>query len=405
MAEKLLGTDFEIHGGGSDLVFPHHENEIAQTEAARGVPLARIWMHNGMVRIAAEKMSKSRRQHLPALRGDRPLRAAGGRRLPDLRPLPPAARVLRGGARARRGPGSSGSATSSRERARGGRAGCVRRRAARGLPRRARRRLQHAAGLGRAVRADRRGQPPPAARRPRGGRPSCSRCSASRRCSRPATAADAEAERLLAERERARAERDFERADRIRDQLAELGWRGPRHARRRAARAGRAVSDDARSSTAGGAVAEAERGPAARAPGLDRAGDRRSPSSRGWRARPTTRGSSPRSTPIPTPTPAALLDDARRAGRRPRPDPGPAATWARSAGRPRPRARPGVVIPSRRVGGGHRGCLQGLRGRGRAPADRPGPEPGRLARLGPRRPAPGSTAPRRAPSRRTRRPT
>ena len=59
MAEKLLGTDFAIHGGGSDLVFPHHENEIAQTEAARGAPLARIWMHNGMVEIADEKMSKS----------------------------------------------------------------------------------------------------------------------------------------------------------------------------------------------------------------------------------------------------------------------------------------------------------------------------------------------------------
>jgi cysteinyl-tRNA synthetase len=59
MAEKLLGVDFEIHSGGSDLVFPHHENEIAQTEAARGAPLARIWMHNGMVRSDAEKMSKS----------------------------------------------------------------------------------------------------------------------------------------------------------------------------------------------------------------------------------------------------------------------------------------------------------------------------------------------------------
>ena len=59
MAEKLLGADFEIHGGGIDLVFPHHENEIAQTEAARGVPLARIWMHNGMVQMAEEKMSKS----------------------------------------------------------------------------------------------------------------------------------------------------------------------------------------------------------------------------------------------------------------------------------------------------------------------------------------------------------
>jgi cysteinyl-tRNA synthetase len=59
MAEKLLGVDFAIHSGGVDLVFPHHENEIAQTEAARGVPLARLWMHNGMVEIAEQKMSKS----------------------------------------------------------------------------------------------------------------------------------------------------------------------------------------------------------------------------------------------------------------------------------------------------------------------------------------------------------
>ncbi len=59
MAEKVLGADFEIHGGGVDLVFPHHENEVAQSEGARGVPLARIWMHNGMIRIADEKMSKS----------------------------------------------------------------------------------------------------------------------------------------------------------------------------------------------------------------------------------------------------------------------------------------------------------------------------------------------------------
>ena len=59
MSEKELGPDFAIHGGGIDLVFPHHENEIAQTEAARGVPLAEIWMHNGMVRIDEEKMSKS----------------------------------------------------------------------------------------------------------------------------------------------------------------------------------------------------------------------------------------------------------------------------------------------------------------------------------------------------------
>jgi cysteinyl-tRNA synthetase len=59
MAEAILGLDFEVHGGGSDLVFPHHENEIAQTEAARGKPLARVWMHNGMVEMDAEKMAKS----------------------------------------------------------------------------------------------------------------------------------------------------------------------------------------------------------------------------------------------------------------------------------------------------------------------------------------------------------
>jgi cysteinyl-tRNA synthetase len=59
MAEKYLGPGFAVHGGGADLVFPHHENEIAQTEAARGVPLARLWMHNGMVQVAEEKMAKS----------------------------------------------------------------------------------------------------------------------------------------------------------------------------------------------------------------------------------------------------------------------------------------------------------------------------------------------------------
>jgi cysteinyl-tRNA synthetase len=60
MAETAFGgVDFEIHGGGSDLIFPHHENEIAQTEAARGQRLAKIWMHNGMLQFDREKMSKS----------------------------------------------------------------------------------------------------------------------------------------------------------------------------------------------------------------------------------------------------------------------------------------------------------------------------------------------------------
>ncbi|MBK6745353.1 cysteine--tRNA ligase [Ottowia sp.] len=59
MSCALLGDTFDIHGGGADLQFPHHENEIAQSEGANGVPLARVWMHNGFVNIDNEKMSKS----------------------------------------------------------------------------------------------------------------------------------------------------------------------------------------------------------------------------------------------------------------------------------------------------------------------------------------------------------
>jgi cysteinyl-tRNA synthetase len=59
MAQKYLGTTFDVHGGGKDLVFPHHENEIAQSEAAMGRELARYWLHNGFVTLDAEKMSKS----------------------------------------------------------------------------------------------------------------------------------------------------------------------------------------------------------------------------------------------------------------------------------------------------------------------------------------------------------
>jgi cysteinyl-tRNA synthetase len=59
MAEEALGVGFDIHGGGSDLLFPHHENEAAQTRAARGEELARIWMHNGMIQSTGEKMAKS----------------------------------------------------------------------------------------------------------------------------------------------------------------------------------------------------------------------------------------------------------------------------------------------------------------------------------------------------------
>ena len=59
MGEEILGLGFELHGGGSDLVFPHHENEAAQTRAAHGEPLAKLWMHNGMIRLHDAKMAKS----------------------------------------------------------------------------------------------------------------------------------------------------------------------------------------------------------------------------------------------------------------------------------------------------------------------------------------------------------
>src|SRR5690606_5067513 len=59
MSTTCLGETVDIHGGGSDLMFPHHDNEIAQSEAATGKPFVRVWMHNGPVRVDDEKMSKS----------------------------------------------------------------------------------------------------------------------------------------------------------------------------------------------------------------------------------------------------------------------------------------------------------------------------------------------------------
>ena len=59
MSTALLGQPFDLHGGGEDLIFPHHENEIAQSEGARGTPFVRVFLHNSFVRIHEEKMSKS----------------------------------------------------------------------------------------------------------------------------------------------------------------------------------------------------------------------------------------------------------------------------------------------------------------------------------------------------------
>ena len=59
MAKKYLADEIDIHAGGEDLIFPHHENEIAQSEAANGVPFAKYWMHNAFLNIDNKKMSKS----------------------------------------------------------------------------------------------------------------------------------------------------------------------------------------------------------------------------------------------------------------------------------------------------------------------------------------------------------
>ena len=64
MSTSLLGNHFDIHGGGMDLLFPHHENEIAQSEAATGEKFVNLWMHNGYLQIDAEKMSKSLKNFL-----------------------------------------------------------------------------------------------------------------------------------------------------------------------------------------------------------------------------------------------------------------------------------------------------------------------------------------------------
>ncbi|MCL2108232.1 MAG: cysteine--tRNA ligase [Oscillospiraceae bacterium] len=60
MAREFLGDTIDIHGGGADLIFPHHENEIAQSEAATGKPLSKIWMHNEMINVDSKKMAKSK---------------------------------------------------------------------------------------------------------------------------------------------------------------------------------------------------------------------------------------------------------------------------------------------------------------------------------------------------------
>ncbi len=224
MAEQELGLGFEIHGGGSDLLFPHHENEAAQTFAARGEPLAQLWMHNGMVRLESEKMSKSignvfvlhkalerfgrdsllmyfcgAHYRQPIEFDDERLEEAearcarireAARRLTD----GPVAGVVGGPARARSSPRCAADFNTAARAGGGVRLG------ARGQPRRAEavgnadlRAMLDVFGLANLARAAQAGRPPR---------------------SSPCSSAPAR---------RARA-RDFARADELRDQLRELGW-------------------------------------------------------------------------------------------------------------------------------------------------------------------------------------
>jgi cysteinyl-tRNA synthetase len=223
MAEAELGRNFAVHGGGSDLIFPHHENEIAQTEAARGEPLARIWMHNGMVRIAEEKMSKSvgnifqlseaiERYGAPAVVG---FLVSGHYRQPlefseaALEESVARNERIRNFFRdAERAEGEADPLVAERERA------FLDALADDFNTPRAMAELFELVAEGN--------------RRPFPG----AHAAVERllpllgleALAAPEEAVDAEAERLLAERERARSERDFERADALRDELASRGW-------------------------------------------------------------------------------------------------------------------------------------------------------------------------------------
>ena len=99
MSSTLLGDSFDIHGGGRDLIFPHHENEIAQSEGASGKPFVRYWLHNGFVNVNQEKMSKSLGNFFTIRDILARIRCRGGALLHPHRPLPLADRFRRPAAR------------------------------------------------------------------------------------------------------------------------------------------------------------------------------------------------------------------------------------------------------------------------------------------------------------------
>ena len=231
MAESCSASASTIHGGGSDLVFPHHENEAAQTAAARGAPLARLWMHNGMVRSRARRWrSRSATSSCCTRRSTRTAATRWSLLLPAATTASRSPSRTSAGARRRASVAADprGGAPARRAPRRPSWRRCAR------LLRRAGRRLQHAA---------RRSRPCSSwvreANRARGGAgdaATCARCSASSgssTCSTPSEAGPTPRRRRCSrEREAARAARDFAEADRLRDELAALGWE-VRDARRR----------------------------------------------------------------------------------------------------------------------------------------------------------------------------
>ena len=94
MSSKLLGEHFDIHGGGEDLQFPHHENEIAQSEGASGRKFVNYWMHNAFIQVDKEKMSKSLGNFF-TVRDVLKIRRGGGALLHPARPLPQPGQLLR----------------------------------------------------------------------------------------------------------------------------------------------------------------------------------------------------------------------------------------------------------------------------------------------------------------------
>ncbi len=230
MAEEILGVDFEVHGGGSDLVFPHHENEIAQTEAARGKPLARVWMHNGMVEMGAEKMAKSV-GNIRLLHGA--LEQFGREAFVMWfvgAPLPQAGRVHRGGARRTRGRAGRADArvraAGSTRDGRGARAWTRTRSASstRWPTTSTRRRRARCCSTGWPRRT---GAWTPARRLgPGAARARCCRCSGSRRCSSGADGGGPGGARAgcRASATRRAPRATSTRADAMRDELAAAGW-------------------------------------------------------------------------------------------------------------------------------------------------------------------------------------